>query len=152
MLNAASAYRILGVSPLDSPRVVRAAYHRRAKECHHDLNHRPESAERMKRLNLAYEVVSEALRASQPGQMSCPSPHTPMPRCPHASVASQPPPRPPQSCPSLAVRRRSWCWLIGWTFAFSLSAAWLWLAEGGLWFALPVALAAWAVAEWLLSQ
>lgn len=147
-LSLSGARQILGVSPGDSLWAVQAAYRRRAREWHPDLNHSPQAAERMKAINLAYEALREALLKGrgQPARRVATGwrvPAQPAYRPQPASPASQ---RFPEIV--VAAHRRSPLWLFCWTSAFGGSAIWLWLASEGWWFALPATFAAWAIPEW----
>lgn len=55
-------YAILQVDPHAEQEVVQAAYRRLAAKYHPDVNPSPESSERMKLLNAAYEVLSDPSR------------------------------------------------------------------------------------------
>ncbi|XP_026192679.1 uncharacterized protein LOC34623182 [Cyclospora cayetanensis] len=63
-------YRLLGVSPADSPRAIRTAYLRKAKELHPDANQhcpRRQQKERLFReVTQAYEVLSDPLKKKEP--------------------------------------------------------------------------------------
>jgi hypothetical protein len=52
-------YAILQVDPHAEPEVIQAAYRRLAAKYHPDVDPAPEAVERMKLLNLAYEVLSD---------------------------------------------------------------------------------------------
>ncbi|OEH74791.1 hypothetical protein cyc_07164 [Cyclospora cayetanensis] len=62
-------YRLLGVSPADSPRAIRTAYLRKAKELHPDANQhcpRRQQKERLFReVTQAYEVLSDPLKKKE---------------------------------------------------------------------------------------
>ena len=55
-------YEILQVHHAAEPEVIEAAYRRLARKYHPDVNNSPESAEVMKRLNLAYEVLRDPVK------------------------------------------------------------------------------------------
>jgi len=58
-------YRILQVDPAAEPEVVEAAYRRLALKYHPDVNRAPEAANRMKDLNMAYEVLGDEARRAE---------------------------------------------------------------------------------------
>jgi uncharacterized membrane protein (DUF485 family) len=71
-------YRILQVDPRAEPEVIEAAYRRLARKYHPDVNRSADSAERMKELNAAYEVLRHpAYRAAYDGQRSPTCQHHP---------------------------------------------------------------------------
>lgn len=55
-------YTILQVNPRAEPEVIQAAYRRLAAKYHPDVNPSPEAVERMKLLNVAYEVLSDPVK------------------------------------------------------------------------------------------
>ena len=55
-------YTILQVDPRAEPEVIQAAYRRLAAKHHPDVDPSPESLERMKLLNAAYEVLSDPVK------------------------------------------------------------------------------------------
>ncbi|HEV7665047.1 MAG TPA: J domain-containing protein [Chloroflexota bacterium] len=55
-------YRVLQVAPNADLEVIRASYRRLARLYHPDRNPRPEAAERMRAINAAYGVLSDARR------------------------------------------------------------------------------------------
>jgi hypothetical protein len=52
-------YEVLQVHPKAEPEVIEAAYRRLARLYHPDVNRRPDAGERMRQINLAYEVLSD---------------------------------------------------------------------------------------------
>ncbi len=52
-------YKILQVDPEADPDVIEAAYKRLARKYHPDLNKSPDANQRMKEINLAYEVLGD---------------------------------------------------------------------------------------------
>lgn len=52
-------YDILQVSPTAEKEVIEAAYRKLAQKYHPDINKSPEAEEKMKRINAAYEVLSD---------------------------------------------------------------------------------------------
>lgn len=52
-------YAILQVSPTAEKEVIGAAYRKLAQKYHPDTNKSPEAEEKMKRINAAYEVLSD---------------------------------------------------------------------------------------------
>ena len=58
----ADHYAILGVSPAADPEVIRAAYRALARKYHPDLTASACTAEHMRALNAAYEVLSDTER------------------------------------------------------------------------------------------
>ena len=59
MDNSLDHYEILQVDPRAEPEVIEGAYRRLARKYHPDVNKDPMSAERMKEINAAYEVLSD---------------------------------------------------------------------------------------------
>ncbi|MBE0426934.1 MAG: DnaJ domain-containing protein [Nitrospirae bacterium] len=55
-------YDILQVSPTAEKEVIEAAYRKLAQKYHPDINKSPESEEKMKRVNAAYEVLSDPVK------------------------------------------------------------------------------------------
>ena len=55
-------YAVLQVSPEADREVIGAAYRRLAAKYHPDVNASPDAADKMKRLNEAYEVLSDPVR------------------------------------------------------------------------------------------
>ena len=53
-------YVILGIPPTATASQVKQAYHRLAREYHPDLNKDPRAAERMKDINWANDILSDA--------------------------------------------------------------------------------------------
>ncbi len=62
MVYVTDYYRILQVHYEAAPEVIEAAYRRLSKLNHPDLNNNPASMERMKQINLAYEVLADSQR------------------------------------------------------------------------------------------
>jgi len=58
-------YEILQVHPLAEPEVIKAAYRKLAEKYHPDINKDPAAEERMKKINLAYETLSDSLKRKQ---------------------------------------------------------------------------------------
>ena len=58
-------YEILQVHPSAEPEVIKGAYDKLAKKYHPDLNKDPTATERMKQINLAYEVLSNPQKRRQ---------------------------------------------------------------------------------------
>lgn len=58
-------YRILQVDPSAEPEVIEAAYRRLALKYHPDVNRAPNAADRMRDLNMAYEVLGDSERRAQ---------------------------------------------------------------------------------------
>jgi curved DNA-binding protein CbpA len=52
-------YEILQVHPSAEPEVIKAAYGKLARKYHSDLNPNPAAEEKMKKINIAYEVLSD---------------------------------------------------------------------------------------------
>lgn len=52
-------YAILQVSPAAEKEVIEAAYRKLAQKYHPDINRSPDAEEKMKRINAAYEVLSD---------------------------------------------------------------------------------------------
>lgn len=80
-------YGILQVHPRAEREVIDAAYRKLAGKYHPDLNRSPDAAEKMKQINIAYEVLSNPVRraAYDAARGAAPSPGTP----PHAATRSQ---------------------------------------------------------------
>lgn len=55
-------YEILQVSPNASPEVISAAYRRLARVYHPDTSNQPNSVEQMKKINHAYEILSDSVK------------------------------------------------------------------------------------------
>ena len=104
-------YEVLGVSPTANQREIRRAYRRKAFESHPDRNKSPGAEDRLKEINAAYEVLSDASKRSQydverrrgPSQ---PPPGPPPPRSRPsggagggAQTGRTPPPPPPGRAP-----------------------------------------------------
>lgn len=96
----ADLYDLLQVSPRATQAVLKAAYRVLARAYHPDVNASPHAAERMRRLNAAYEILSDpdlrarydadrqrALRVSEARQSPVPPPRVPRtaPRMPAAA-------------------------------------------------------------------
>src|SRR5438309_468189 len=58
-------YEVLQVNPLAAPEVIRASYRSLARLYHPDLNGAPEADLRMRELNAAYAVLSDAERRAR---------------------------------------------------------------------------------------
>lgn len=58
-------YTILQVNRYAEPEVIEAAYRRLAAKYHPDVNRAPEAAEKMKRINAAYDVLSSPEKRRQ---------------------------------------------------------------------------------------
>jgi len=80
-------YRVLQVHPGAEREVIDAAYRRLASKYHPDVSHISGTAERMKQINIAYEVLSDPARraAYDASRGAAPSPDT----SPHAAASSQ---------------------------------------------------------------
>ena len=76
-------YRILQVHPGAEREVVDAAYRKLASKYHPDVSHASDSAERMKQINIAYEVLSDPVKRAtyDASRGAAPSPGT----SPHAA-------------------------------------------------------------------
>lgn len=77
-------YRILQVEPQAGEEAIKAAYRRLARLYHPDLNADPAAAERMRRINAAYAVLSDPHRRAAYDARRF---------LPRASIATVPPPR-----------------------------------------------------------
>lgn len=95
-------YEVLGISPTANPREIRRAYRRKAFENHPDRNKSPGAEDRLKEINEAYEVLSDASKRAQYDLDRRRGPSRPPPRSgPTGSArggqsgASPPPPPPP---------------------------------------------------------
>src|SRR3972149_765737 len=62
MTEESDYYAILQVDPLADKEIIEAAYRRLAAKYHPDLDHSPGATERMKLINAAYQVLSNAER------------------------------------------------------------------------------------------
>lgn len=69
----ADYYRVLQVDPDAEPEVIAAAYRRLAAKYHPDVNRSPESEARMRELNAAHEILSDAARRQVYDQSRAPS-------------------------------------------------------------------------------
>ena len=90
--DAPDLYKILQVDPDAEPEVVEAAYRRLALKYHPDVSAAPDAAERMRDLNMAYEVLGNATKRVEYNRWRSRSdghararavsrrPHTPPPR------------------------------------------------------------------------
>ncbi|MGI6209017.1 MAG: J domain-containing protein [Anaerolineae bacterium] len=58
-------YRILQVDPAAEPEVIEAAYRRLALKYHPDVSQAPDAADRMRNLNMAYEVLGDAQKREE---------------------------------------------------------------------------------------
>ena len=79
-------YRILQVHPGAEREVVDAAYRKLASKYHPDVSHISDTAERMKQINIAYEVLSDPVKRAtyDASRGAAPSPGT----SPHAAARS----------------------------------------------------------------
>src|SRR3954470_16235915 len=55
-------YDVLQVSPWCEPEVIQAAYRALARSRHPDVNHDPDAEDQMRRLNVAYQTLSDPSR------------------------------------------------------------------------------------------
>jgi DnaJ-class molecular chaperone len=55
-------YEILGISPIASADVIKAAYRKKAAQYHPDKNQSPDAPTRFREVQEAYEVLSDAER------------------------------------------------------------------------------------------
>jgi hypothetical protein len=58
-------YRVLQVDPDAEPEVIAAAYRKLAAKYHPDVNPSAEAAERMREINVAYDVLGDAARRAE---------------------------------------------------------------------------------------
>jgi curved DNA-binding protein CbpA len=58
-------YDLLQVSPGAAPEVIHAAYRALARQCHPDVSGDPEAPKAMRRLNAAYQVLSNPARRAR---------------------------------------------------------------------------------------
>lgn len=63
-------YRVLGVSPGASPKEIKMAYLKLAKQFHPDANDSPTAEERFKEISAAYEVLSDVKERAEYDQFS----------------------------------------------------------------------------------
>jgi curved DNA-binding protein len=63
-------YQILGVPRTASPKDIRQAYHKLARQYHPDLNSSPQAEEQFKRINEAYQVLSDDDKRARYDQLS----------------------------------------------------------------------------------
>lgn len=74
-MTTADFYQVLGVRPDATPEEIRAAYYRLARTCHPDVSTLPDAEERMRRVNEAYELLSDPeRRAAYDRKRGCPEP------------------------------------------------------------------------------
>ena len=81
-------YAILQVDPRAEKEVIEAAYRRLAAKYHPDRNRSPEAAEKMKRINAAYDVLSNPEKRAAYDAVR----HFGGPVPPHWGSAGEPPP------------------------------------------------------------
>ena len=62
---AADYYRILQVDPDAEPEVIAAAYRKLAAKYHPDVNPSPEAAERMREINVAYDLLADPAKRAE---------------------------------------------------------------------------------------
>lgn len=62
MARLANYYRILQVDPEADQEIIEAAYKRLAQKYHPDVNKSPSAAERMKKINVAYETLRDPIK------------------------------------------------------------------------------------------
>ncbi len=87
-------YEILQVSPNAEPEVIAVAYKRLARKYHPDADASPDATERMRKLNEAYEVLSDpAKRAEYDALLGRARPHAASERQKHERTSSPPPSR-----------------------------------------------------------
>jgi sugar lactone lactonase YvrE len=58
-------YEILQISPSAEPEVIEAAYKKLARKYHPDVNKSPSSADKMKKINMAYVVLGDPIQREQ---------------------------------------------------------------------------------------
>ncbi|MCC7371164.1 MAG: J domain-containing protein [Chloroflexi bacterium] len=58
-------YDVLQVSPWCEPEVIQAAFRALARTRHPDLNHDPDAEDQMRRLNVAYQTLSDPVRRAR---------------------------------------------------------------------------------------
>lgn len=121
-MTTADFYQVLGVRHDATPEEIRAAYYRLARTCHPDVSTLPDAEERMRRVNEAYELLSDPeRRAAYDRKRGCPEPAparraweapsaTPPrsqdPRFSQRQAGPVPPQHPRQDIPFAAV-----CWI-----------------------------------------
>ncbi len=65
MQDTTDLYAELQVHHLAEPEVIESAYRRLSRMYHPDVNKSPDANERMKRLNLAYEVLRDPVKRTK---------------------------------------------------------------------------------------
>jgi len=60
-----TAYTVLGVDPGAEPEVLKAAYQAKARLYHPDMNKDPRAVDRMKELNVAWEILKDPVKRHQ---------------------------------------------------------------------------------------
>ncbi|MFP4642600.1 MAG: DnaJ domain-containing protein, partial [Dehalococcoidia bacterium] len=65
MENLPDYYAILQVHPRAEKEVIDAAYRKLAVRYHPDVSHSPNTADRMKQINAAYEVLSDPVKRAE---------------------------------------------------------------------------------------
>src|SRR3954469_17237227 len=93
-------YDVLQVSPWCEPEVIQAAYRALARSRHPDVNHDPDAEDQMRRLNVAYQTLSDPTRRMRYDEelvleAARPVPARPTPAPVVADAAWTPPPPTP---------------------------------------------------------
>ncbi len=91
MSNQLDYYGVLQVHPGAEKEIIDAAYRRLAAKYHPDISHASDATERMKQINIAYEVLSDPIKRAAYDDASrggAPLPSTPPQAAPRSQYAS----------------------------------------------------------------
>ena len=93
MPRIANYYQLLQVDPTAEQEVIEAAYRRLAQKYHPDTNKAANAAERMKKINLAYETLHDPVKRAEYDQLRAVTKQAPAPQpaaTEHATTEAQP--------------------------------------------------------------
>ncbi len=100
-------YDVLQVSPWCEPDVIQAAYRALARTRHPDVNRDPDAEDQMRRLNVAYQLLSDPARRSRYDEeliLEKARPVTARPTPAPGTVAAPPPPPSPAASSPMGAR------------------------------------------------